>query len=1064
MCLSINLVFLLREPVTCMCNAIDMSIVLRVPSNGDPKLFMLEDSLIREDLQGDSENGNSYWIRTVRRKKIAKYKLFKLCLRSTAYICYLKQVTRYKHIGSDKRCRWCIKKQSGQCRDMIFFCSATTEKKTCSTACMIQPSFDAQSLCILHSDCAKTSTYASRWSLDDSLAGACCMSTAGNGYLLGPGSHFSKAQYLIPKLYLQLSCRNVTYCDNPLDMYIGLTAPGSSQNNVENYDRFSQYFIAGHIPPDRSMHGVCPKKVHNSKCTPDLVEINSRVSPTGRLSSASAPLYIPQLAIYYLNHNKGTVRMGILTGSELFGGKRLWRTDVYDWLKTRLNKSAKMRHKILRLQNRNTHIVNLRQDSLNSIKELDKQGDMMRVKNLKCNYMIHYSQTTFLVHIGTLLNHMSQLFSSAQIGPKQLNMMTKKFHESFIFKGAKSYVEVPNVLTKLISSLMCIMEEGHAIVYSSHPNPPQFLRSGRKLDESWNLSWRGHWLETGCGRGADKMTQWTPIYNLTSMAGLYGAHIDLTQPEQRRELFTVSTTFGPHRWGQCAEESAQQARGCAGKRVWLFSRVSLKTYPGGGSGGARISSRKYKCVRVLEIFRTTLEVAMVAIDMICTGPRPPDGAAACQSFRRWIFVRNVARRQDLPSHRVCSMYIILPLLASPSASFILSSSSSNHRSGSLISKKTLPSHHTSSIPRVSHVFQRRLDGKSDYCQLSLLEGSRCKEREREQGAAGNGRDADAIWRDLQGRDEDDEQQQQPSQADADAAVQPHRRRRLSAASPPKTPHVVVDDSGLRRGAQLLCKKVFRHVEGRPIPLAPLSLTPLHPACFPQNVRLRIVVTCSPACSNTLHIISQEHTQKKRKCAMVASAYFLYIEVLAVSCPIHDVDPHPSRLAGRRHGPMQLEMLVSILPRHEATTIEREPRGIPHVFLVSKCTGSRCDRGDISQQDIIEASSSLAIPTASATSAPQSSLQNININIYIYHRQQCAHHNRKWKRSVPCDRAVEEGWTDRYCQRNNKNSAFISKVKRVEISQRLKCKKKEASLSCQHVWRAGGASLRLFWGQ
>ncbi|KNZ55393.1 uncharacterized protein VP01_2695g1 [Puccinia sorghi] len=47
------------------------------------------------------------------------------------------------------------------------------------SARLTQPSFDAQSLCILHSDCAKTSTHAKRWSLNDSLAGACCMSTAG---------------------------------------------------------------------------------------------------------------------------------------------------------------------------------------------------------------------------------------------------------------------------------------------------------------------------------------------------------------------------------------------------------------------------------------------------------------------------------------------------------------------------------------------------------------------------------------------------------------------------------------------------------------------------------------------------------------------------------------------------------------------------------------------------------------------------------------------------------------------------------------------------------------------
>ena len=45
---------------------------------------------------------------------------------------------------------------------------------------LIQPSLDAQSLCTLHSDCAKKSTYANMWSLDGSLAGACWMSTAGS--------------------------------------------------------------------------------------------------------------------------------------------------------------------------------------------------------------------------------------------------------------------------------------------------------------------------------------------------------------------------------------------------------------------------------------------------------------------------------------------------------------------------------------------------------------------------------------------------------------------------------------------------------------------------------------------------------------------------------------------------------------------------------------------------------------------------------------------------------------------------------------------------------------------
>ncbi|KNZ54498.1 hypothetical protein VP01_2931g2 [Puccinia sorghi] len=43
---------------------------------------------------------------------------------------------------------------------------------------LIQLSFDAQSLCRLQSDCAKSSTWDKMWSLDGSLAGACCMSTA----------------------------------------------------------------------------------------------------------------------------------------------------------------------------------------------------------------------------------------------------------------------------------------------------------------------------------------------------------------------------------------------------------------------------------------------------------------------------------------------------------------------------------------------------------------------------------------------------------------------------------------------------------------------------------------------------------------------------------------------------------------------------------------------------------------------------------------------------------------------------------------------------------------------
>ncbi|KNZ62875.1 hypothetical protein VP01_1212g2 [Puccinia sorghi] len=44
-------------------------------------------------------------------------------------------------------------------------------------------SFDAQSLCVIYSDCSKTSKYAKRWSLDESLAEACSMPS---NYLITP--------------------------------------------------------------------------------------------------------------------------------------------------------------------------------------------------------------------------------------------------------------------------------------------------------------------------------------------------------------------------------------------------------------------------------------------------------------------------------------------------------------------------------------------------------------------------------------------------------------------------------------------------------------------------------------------------------------------------------------------------------------------------------------------------------------------------------------------------------------------------------------------------------------
>ncbi|KNZ54440.1 hypothetical protein VP01_2946g1 [Puccinia sorghi] len=61
------------------------------------------------------------------------------------------------------------------CRNSGSFCCYSNISPTVS-----QPRFDAQSPCILHSDCSKTSKYANRWSLDDSLTGTCWISTAGS--------------------------------------------------------------------------------------------------------------------------------------------------------------------------------------------------------------------------------------------------------------------------------------------------------------------------------------------------------------------------------------------------------------------------------------------------------------------------------------------------------------------------------------------------------------------------------------------------------------------------------------------------------------------------------------------------------------------------------------------------------------------------------------------------------------------------------------------------------------------------------------------------------------------
>ncbi|KNZ55175.1 hypothetical protein VP01_2747g3 [Puccinia sorghi] len=89
---------------------------------------------------------------------------------------------------------------------------------------LIQPSFDAQSLGRLHSDCATTSTHANRWSLDGSLAGACCMSTAGKclylfylSYLL----YFSNLFFIIIIVCHYLP-RPMLECERAFDMFFSL--------------------------------------------------------------------------------------------------------------------------------------------------------------------------------------------------------------------------------------------------------------------------------------------------------------------------------------------------------------------------------------------------------------------------------------------------------------------------------------------------------------------------------------------------------------------------------------------------------------------------------------------------------------------------------------------------------------------------------------------------------------------------------------------------------------------------------------------------------------------------
>ena len=69
------------------------------------------------------------------------------------------------------------------------------------------------------------------------------------------------------------------------------------------------------------------------------------------------------------------------------------------------------------------------------------------LKNLKLirfNLLDHFNWE--LQHHFQPTYHKSLIFfSSDQISPKQLNLMTKKIYENFMFKGVKSCIKGPNV-------------------------------------------------------------------------------------------------------------------------------------------------------------------------------------------------------------------------------------------------------------------------------------------------------------------------------------------------------------------------------------------------------------------------------------------------------------------------------------------------------------------------------------------------------------------------------------------------------------------------------------------
>ncbi|KNZ50420.1 hypothetical protein VP01_4437g1 [Puccinia sorghi] len=106
-------------------------------------------------------------------------------------------------------------KQSGR---NLLNCLKLTCRKS-EEASFVNPNF-------LQDDCAKTSTYANRWSLDDSCAGACCMSTAGQQVIFSVYIYFGQSNQMMIHQNLEMFS---LFLAISIDRVIAMTVRGQHQ-------------------------------------------------------------------------------------------------------------------------------------------------------------------------------------------------------------------------------------------------------------------------------------------------------------------------------------------------------------------------------------------------------------------------------------------------------------------------------------------------------------------------------------------------------------------------------------------------------------------------------------------------------------------------------------------------------------------------------------------------------------------------------------------------------------------------------------------------------------------